>query len=78
MSDLTCSTCQFSNITAMGDGPVLECRRFPPQIISFFPTEKTDHPELGGAFEPAVVWPQVSALDWCGEYNPKFGSDRHE
>lgn len=38
------------------DGPVFECRRFPPQIVV---------PEEGDVLQ---VWPQVSEGEWCGEH----------
>jgi hypothetical protein len=38
------------------DGPAMECRRFPPQII--FPRKD----------DVAVAFPTVYDTDWCGEY----------
>jgi hypothetical protein len=40
------------------DGPAMECRRFPPQII--FPRKD----------DVAVAFPTVYDTDWCGEYKP--------
>ena len=50
-----CTSCEFAELTVGDDGPRIDCRRYPPGYVTF-------------DGEPARVWPQVSADDWCGEY----------
>lgn len=52
----SCTTCTFG-APAVGDDetPFLNCRRYPPQVGA-----------VDG--EPAIVWPQVTEGDWCGEW----------
>lgn len=60
-----CAECQFASPkimenTGAGDGrsiPVLECHRFPPPLVAH------------GAGDVLLVWPQVEADDWCGEFS---------
>lgn len=54
-----CGACRFSDIESNEDGPVLECHRFPPQLIG------------GTTDEVLLAWPQVKGGDWCGEWIPK-------
>lgn len=57
--DPSCSTCEFSSPTFLDDQPepVLECRRFPPTLLS--------HGDFDGLTQ---AWPRVGETDWCGEY----------
>lgn len=53
-----CHTCLFADPHVGDDDSVyVECRRHPPQAVA--------DPESGGLL---MVWPQVKAGDWCGEY----------
>lgn len=53
---LSCRTCRWAEATVLEDGPVIECRRFPPQLVV---------PEEGDVLQ---AWPQVTDQDWCGEH----------
>lgn len=55
----TCESCAYWNSTAAAEG---ECRRQPPQAISFRVDEQT-------RFE--TRFPVTQASDWCGEYSAK-------
>jgi hypothetical protein len=55
----TCAACAFWNETASNEG---ECRRQPPQAISFKVDESTQ-------FE--TRFPVTKASDWCGEFQAK-------
>lgn len=59
MAERSCSSCRFAKV-AVGedDAPRLDCRRFPPAVIT------TD--------EVLVAWPQVSDDDWCGEWQAEL------
>lgn len=52
-----CDECRWSQLTVMeGDGAIVyECHRFPPSTIVI-------------EDEPTVMWHQVNAHDWCGEW----------
>lgn len=53
----SCQTCEFAEPTVdEDDGPGLECRRFPPQILV-----------VDG--HPMRAFPGVDASDWCGEWS---------
>lgn len=54
----SCLDCRFSLPEHMtgDDTIVLECHRFPPDSIVL------------GDGEPAKLWRQVDADDWCGEH----------
>lgn len=55
MNDMACSLCKWSALRVTDDqGPVLDCRRNPPQVVV--------HGDL------LIVWPQVEFGDWCGEF----------
>ncbi len=56
-SKRTCGTCAHSEVKVTDDGPVLECRRFPPVLIV------VDD-------EARRLFPQVDAGEWCGEHRP--------
>lgn len=57
MAKSICDTCQYAaNHSSMP--AKLECRRFPPTVLST-PDE---------IFE---LWPEVDESDWCGEYVPR-------
>ncbi len=53
----SCGTCAHAEAKVVIDGPVFECRRFPPVFIV------VDD-------EPRRLFPQVDAGDWCGEHLP--------
>lgn len=53
----TCGTCALAEVKVTEDGPVLECRRFPPLLVVI-------EDDLRRLF------PQVDAEEWCGEYQP--------
>ena len=57
MNDATCGTCRYWLELANKMGTIGECRRYPPQALW------TD-----SGFRQA--WPDVSNLDFCGEYQP--------
>ena len=58
-STKTCATCAHWNALSGDNG---QCRRQPPQAISF----KVD---AGVQFE--TRFPETAASDWCGEYTAK-------
>lgn len=52
----TCSSCRFGEVVVGDDDrPYVECRRHPPIVIVL-------------DAEPCRLWPQVSASDWCGDW----------
>lgn len=57
-----CQTCKFSHFGITDDGPVVECRRFPPVTAPL-----SDDPEEMELFT-MHRFPNVLADDWCGEY----------
>ena len=75
----TCPTCGFSEVSVIGEGPVIECRRFPP--IS---APSAGHAEIITEYDDEVVtleefvvhrFPVVETSDWCGEWaSPRPGS----
>jgi hypothetical protein len=52
---MACSNCDHHEEAVMDDGPVYQCRRYPPVMFV-----------LQG--EVTETWPQVDADDWCGEW----------
>lgn len=50
-----CGNCRYSEPAMAGDDPVLECRRYPPQI---FPVDD----------DVRWSWPHMASTDWCGEH----------
>jgi hypothetical protein len=68
-----CSTCAFSFVTLIEEGPVVECRRFPPVSSAELP-EASVTVEFDG--EDGVLldsftmhrFPVVHEGDWCGEW----------
>lgn len=61
MPDRNCSNCRWADPTVDEDeGPIIWCRRWPPQITSVSDSEVSD------AF--TVSWPPVRDHDWCGEF----------
>lgn len=58
-SRLSCLTCRWADYR-IGEGDTfVECHRLPPTPV-------------GVADEVMVVWPQVTAEDFCGEWDPKI------
>lgn len=55
----TCQSCRHWNALSQVEG---ECRRQPPQAISFKVNEEV-------RFE--TRFPQTTAQDWCGEFTAK-------
>lgn len=55
-----CSNCEFSAPTIVSDGPIVECRRYPPQVFV--------DPVQGDAVQ---AFPNVGEHDWCGEHKPR-------
>jgi hypothetical protein len=56
----TCATCRHWNASATADTG--ECRRHPPQAISF---------KVGDAMKFETRFPATAGNDWCGEYEAK-------
>lgn len=57
---MNCASCRWAEPRITEDEvavPVLDCRRFPPQVVIRLEV-------------PTVVWPQVAEQEWCGEYAP--------
>ncbi len=55
-----CASCRFSQVDhepgeGYDDGPLLRCHRYPPTV-------------MGVEGEVVQTWPNVQAVDWCGEY----------
>jgi hypothetical protein len=62
-SSPNCTNCRYSRVDhepdgSYGDGPLLRCHRYPPQLVT-----------MEGM--PAQSWPNVGPEDWCGEYEPE-------
>ncbi len=55
----TCAKCAYWNEVSSGAG---ECRRQPPQAISFKVSDEVK-------FE--TLFPSTKAEDWCGEFSAK-------
>ncbi len=55
----TCAACTYWNAESSGKG---ECRRQPPQAISF---------KVGEDVRFETKFPVTSASDWCGEFAAK-------
>lgn len=62
----SCADCLFGVIDVKTGGtepaPVVECRRFPPQVIVLLAAIDEDD---DGA---RMLWPQVPGDGWCGEW----------
>ncbi|NRA26944.1 MAG: hypothetical protein HRU10_06820 [Opitutales bacterium] len=54
-----CAQCAHWNATA---GDAGECRRQPPQTLSF---------SVSGEVKFAIRFPETSSTDWCGEFKAK-------
>jgi hypothetical protein len=57
-----CDECAFHEPAVMDEGPVIECRRYPPIVTA---DASNDQPMV-------QAWPQMSATDWCGEFSPRI------
>lgn len=55
----TCAKCAHWNAKASDSG---ECRRQPPQAISF---------KIDNETKVETCFPETSASDWCGEFKAK-------
>lgn len=80
----TCATCAYAEIAMASDGPVLQCRRYPPMegaVIELSPLPDDIDPGVyeqlaaerdalaeEGADIEANRWPVVAQGDWCGEF----------
>lgn len=51
-----CENCKFATTSLGPNGPQLECRRFPPGIVSPAPQMLT------------TVFPVIAPEAWCGEW----------
>ena len=54
----TCVRCKFAKPVNIN---VFQCMRFPPQIVF-----------VGNPNGPAILFPQMTASGWCGEYQTKL------
>ena len=72
MSGPRCSDCRFSALAVLDEGPVVECRRFPPVTAPELPEVSitVDDGEELSTMESIAMhrFPVVLADDWCGEY----------
>lgn len=56
---LSCLTCRWADYRIGDEGiTFIECRRFPPAPVQY-------------EGDVMVVWPQVTAEDYCGEWEKK-------
>lgn len=55
---LTCLKCRWADYRIDDDHTFIECRRLPPTPVQI------DN-------EVVIVWPQVTAQDYCGEWEKK-------
>lgn len=58
----TCGSCRFAEAAVMSDSPVLECRRFPPQLFY-----------VNADDAATQSFPHMKGDDWCGEFQPSPG-----
>ena len=76
----SCRTCEFAEMTVIGDDPVIECRRFPPTtsepfhpapIIDALDDDCMAFTETSTLIEVELIhpFPRVRETDWCGEYS---------
>ncbi|MGJ3243784.1 MAG: hypothetical protein ACFE0O_12650 [Opitutales bacterium] len=56
----TCASCRYWNPSATADEG--ECRRHPPQAISF---------KVGESVKFETRFPATASEDWCGEYEAR-------
>lgn len=73
LRNASCSRCAYSSVEIGEDGndgsePLLECRRYPPRII----TGSEHGPE--GEVHVAIAFPSVTGVTWCGEFIAEPGS----
>lgn len=80
-----CGNCRFSMYSVIQEGPVTECRRFPPTTFPDTPSIEdidlngisieVDDDEIGWAVSEFSVhrFPVVGTSDWCGEWQPNEG-----
>lgn len=82
---MSCANCAFSEPIVTAQGPVLQCRRYPPEI-SYELEQVVDDP---GVFQDAAEvaafdaerqglevsapprWRTVTDDEWCGEWHPE-------
>ena len=68
----SCESCSFSEVSIIEEGPVIECRRFPPMSAPQMSEAETiieydDETVTLGEFK-VHRFPVVESSDWCGEW----------
>lgn len=70
---LSCLSCRWADPRVGDEGDTfIQCRRVPPAVVGgtqTFMDEETG--EEIYVSEPMVIWPQVTAEDFCGEWESK-------
>ena len=56
-----CADCRYAELGVNDDGPMVECRRYPPQLFVLYDDEASQ------------AWPQMASDGWCGEFTSTEG-----
>jgi hypothetical protein len=77
MSERVCIECRNHHVVLEGEQPghlprVVECRARPPTVFMLAQNAANLAGKVGVQVNFPASWPQVQALSWCGEFQPKI------